>query len=216
MHREPKRHVLLGGDPDREAFTHPHSGGGALRGASAVRKRDDVIRRHQLLSFLRWLIGKGSQADTGGTGRSYRHATAWCWTIEPRPVTTHHEQVGPRRRHLIRSWCLLIAFTTGSSCSPGNGAPPRSTAARAALLERIPAPTVVVCDGGSGTASAMREAWPGTAHPAAPIPPPGEHPPPTDAQPRTDIVRRLLRLSRELSAVHDTDDAVAWRLKLET
>jgi hypothetical protein len=63
-------------------------------GASSVRKRDDVTRRHQLTAFLSWLIGKHSQAEVDGlTGRSFRHATAWCWDVQPRlgpVVTTHH------------------------------------------------------------------------------------------------------------------------------
>ena len=83
-------------------------------------------------------------------------------------------------------------------------------------LERIPAPTVVVCDGGTGIAAAVHQAWPDTKiqrclfHVQMNI---RRH---LALNPRTDVGRRLLALSRELSAVRKPDDVIAWRLKLET
>ncbi|WP_343922991.1 transposase, partial [Rhodoglobus aureus] len=90
-----------------------------------------------------------------------------------------------------------------------------STAAWTALLERLPAPTVVVCDGGAGIASAVHRVWPETKtqrclfHVQMNI---RRH---LTLNPRTDAGRRLLTLSRELSAVRDEDAVIAWRLKLE-
>ncbi|WP_444543226.1 IS1/IS1595 family N-terminal zinc-binding domain-containing protein [Microbacterium album] len=51
-------------------------------GSSTVRRRPDVARREQLRRFLSWLTGKRTQAEVGGgTGRSFRDQTAWCWDL---------------------------------------------------------------------------------------------------------------------------------------
>ena len=90
-----------------------------------------------------------------------------------------------------------------------------STAAWTALLERIPAPTVVVCDGGTGIISAVRQVWPEIRtqrclfHDQMNV---RRH---LTLNPRTDAGRRLRTLSLELSKVKITEDAIGWRLKLE-
>jgi len=186
-------------------------------GASSVRKRDDVTRRHQLTAFLTWLIGKASQAEVDGrTGRSFRHATAWCWDVQPRlgPVTTIHHQL-LIDGIWVGSWCLLIAVTEKLEVLAWQWSGGESTAAWVALLERIPAPAVVVCDGGTGIASAVRRTWPETKiqrclfHVQLNI---RRH---LTLNPRTDAGRRLRALSLELSDVREPEDAIAWRLKLE-
>lgn len=186
-------------------------------GASSVRRRDDVTRRHQLTAFLTWLSGKQSQSEIDGlTGRSFRHATDWCWDIEPTlgPVTTTHHQVLVDGIY-IGSWCLLIAVTETLQVLSWQWCARESTPAWTALLERIPAPTVVVYDGGAGLASAVRQTWPATKtqrcifHVQMNI---RRH---LTFKPRTDAGRRLLGLSKQLSKVRTKDDVIAWRLKLE-
>ena len=175
-------------------------------GASSVRRREDVTRRHQLTAFLRWLIGKHAQTDAGGpsAARAFRRGTAWCWDIEPTlgPVETIHHQVLVDGIW-IGSWCLLIAVTETLQVLAWQWPARESTAAWTALLERIPAPTVIVCDGGTGIAAAVRQTWPKTRtqrclfHVQMNI---RRH---LTLNPRTDAGRRLLALSRELSAVHE-------------
>lgn len=58
-------------------------------------------------------------------------------------------------------WCCLVAITDGKViawqwCDRGK------TASWKDLLDQIPAPKVVVCDGGTGLAAALRESWPET------------------------------------------------------
>lgn len=186
-------------------------------GASSVRKRDDVTRRHQLTAFLTWLVGKQSQAEIDGlTGRSFRHATRWCWGVQPRlgPATTIHHQV-LIDGIWIGSWCLLIAVTDKLEVLAWQWCGGESTAAWTALLERLPAPAVVVCDGGTGIASAVRRVWPETKiqrclfHVQMNI---RRH---LTLNPRTDAGRRLRTLSLELSDVREPEDVITWRLKLE-
>lgn len=186
-------------------------------GASSVRRRHDVTRRHQLEAFLRWLAGRQSQAEADGlTGRSFRHSTAWCWAVEPRlgPVTTTHHQVLVDGIW-IGSWCLLIAVTEKLHVLAWQWSARESTAAWTALLERIPAPAVIVCDGGAGIASAVRKAWPETKiqrclfHVQMNI---RRH---LTFIPRTDAGKRLLSPAKQLSNVREEDDVIRWRLTLE-
>lgn len=186
-------------------------------GASSVRKRGDVTKRHQLALFLTWLLGKASQAETDGTtGRAFRHATAWCWDVQPRlgPVTTTHNQVLVDGIW-VGDWCLLIAVTNTLEVLAWQWSAGETTAAWTALFERIPAPTVLVCDGGSGIASAARRIWPQTQiqrclfHVQMNV---RRH---LTMNPRSDAGRRLRRLSLELTKVSTAEEAIQWQLKLE-
>lgn len=134
-------------------------------GASSVRKRPDVTRKAQLHQFLSWLTGKSSQADLGGpsAARQFRRNTAWCWTLRPIiPVTGDvYDVLQIDGFNLRTGWCVLVATHHGAVvafqwCSH------ESAAAWGALMRRVPAPLVVVCDGGSGMHSALSDHWPTT------------------------------------------------------
>jgi hypothetical protein len=128
-------------------------------------------------------------------------------------TTTHHQVLVDGI--WIGSWCLLIAVTEKLQVLAWQWSARESTAAWTALLERIPAPAVVVCDGGTGIASAVRQTWPETKiqrcvfHVQMNI---RRH---LTFQPRTDAGKRLLSLAKGLSAVREEGDVIAWRLKLE-
>ena len=182
-----------------------------------MRRRDDVTRRHQLTAFLTWLSGKQSQSEIDGrTGRSFRHSTAWCWDIEPSlgKVTTTHRQVLVDGIW-VGSWCLLIAITERLEVLAWQWAGSESTAAWTALLERIPAPTVIVCDGGTGLASAIRRTWPNAQTQRCLFHVQMNIRRYLTFRPRTDAGRRLASLSQGLSKVRSEDDAIQWRLNLE-
>ncbi|WP_235829183.1 IS1249 family transposase [Gulosibacter macacae] len=191
-------------------------------GASSTRRRPDLTRRHELDRFLDWLTSKHAQSELPGTSaRTFRRTTAWCWQIVPRlgPVETRHHHILLDGIYL-GTWCLLIATTAGPQ---GLGhvlawqwCATESHAAWSALLERIPAPTVAVCDGGTGLHSALRRHWPTTRvqrcifHVQLGT---RRH---LTRNPRTDPGRRLLQLSRALSDIHDIDAAITWQQHLDT
>lgn len=187
-------------------------------GASTTRQRVDVRRRHQLTRFLEWLLGKQSQTELGGqsAARQFRRETAWCWSIQPRigPVTTTHHSILVDGIW-IGSWCLLIAVTPGLQVLAWQWCARESTAAWKALFEQLPAPRVVICDGGSGIPAALRETWPTTRvqrclfHAQMNV---RQH---LTLQPRTLAGRRLLALSRMLSHVHTIEEAIQWQEHLD-
>lgn len=183
-------------------------------GASTTRRRPDVRQKHQLQRFLVWLLGKPSQTDLGGASaaRQFRRDTAWCWDITPSigPVTTTHHTILVDGIY-IGSWCLLIAVTESLQVLAWQWCARESTAAWTALLTRIPAPTVAVCDGGAGIKSALRQQWPGTRtqrcifHIRMNL---RRH---LTLNPRTQAGKHLAEIGRALSNVATVPDAIQWQ-----
>lgn len=134
-------------------------------GASTTRKRADLSRIHTLNMFVKYLLGKASQAETDGTatGRSFRRRVSWCWDITPvLPVTGEViDEIQLDGFHLRTGWCLLIA-SAGTTPVAFQWAGSENRAAWSALLTQIPAPKVVVSDGAAGLTGALAEHWPDT------------------------------------------------------
>lgn len=184
--------------------------------ASSVRKRDDVTRKHQLHLFLTWLLGKLSQAETDGlTGRSFRDQTSWCWNITPRlpPVTIPPKYVMIDGTY-IGSWCLLIATDEHHTPLAWQWCSTESQAAWEALLKQIPAPLVVICDGGSGVRAALREQWPHTLTQRCIFHVWMNMRTHLTLRPRTPAGQALLEIGRRIRRVTDTDEAVTWLQQL--
>lgn len=186
-------------------------------GASAVRRRTDVTRREQLRRFLRWLTGKASQAELGGgTGRSFRHETAWCWQLVPRlPVTGEVHDVVLVDGIWIGSWCLLIAQSSTGVVVAWQWAARESTAAWQALFAQVPAPAVVVTDGGSGIRAALATTWPDAAIQRCIFHLQLNVTRELTRNPRLPAGRALRQISLNLKNVRTVDDAITWRLTLE-
>lgn len=153
---------------------------------------------------------------TASEARSFRRDTAWCWAVEPSlpaPTTTHHEVIVDGV--WIGSWCLLIATTKNLDVLAWQWCARESAPAWAALLQRIPAPGIIVCDGGTGLASAVRAEWPETRiqrcvfHVQMNV---RRH---LTLKPKTTAGKRLLALSRMLSAVWDEAAAIEWQKHLD-
>ncbi|WP_374953454.1 transposase [Pseudoclavibacter sp. AY1H1] len=106
----------------------------------------------------------------------------------------------------LGSWCLLIAVTEDLQVLAWQWCSTESAAAWTALLARIPAP-VVVCDGGSGFASAAGACWPDTKIQRCMFRVPMNVRRHLTLRPRTHGGRDLLELSRALSRVVDAGTA---------
>lgn len=186
-------------------------------GSSSTRKRPDVTRKHQLGEFLSWLLGKRSQAEMTDTktGRSLRRNTAWCWDITPSlPAVTEPPRVVLLDGTYLGGWCLLVAITEDLTPLAWQWCARESEAAWAALLRQIPAPLVVVCDGGSGLHAALRGEWPDTLiqrcifHVWLNL---RTH---LTLQPRTPAGQSLLKIGKLLRRITTTNEATAWLQQL--
>lgn len=180
-------------------------------GASSTRARHDVTAAAQMSAFHTWLLGRTTQAEHGGTGRSFRAATAWCWdiTVPPiEPTGVIDDQVMVDGTY-FNGWCVLIAFNT-THVLDWQWCDREKQIAWTQLLNRIPAPRLVIVDGGTGIHAALRCAWAKTPvqrcyfHILQTV---RRH---TTYQPRTTPGRQILALTRALMRVHTTQQASAW------
>ena len=130
-------------------------------GASATVRRDGDAAA--LREFLAWLMSKGSQQEMPGQGRSFRRRTARFWEVWPMPVAggEWHRVPYVDGIWLERDLVVLIRRSDERVVS-WYMARSETSRARSALMDPIPAPDVVVSDGGTGFASAVRRSWPGT------------------------------------------------------
>ncbi|WP_456510293.1 IS1249 family transposase [Arthrobacter sp. TE12231] len=182
------------------------------RGASRSGERPDVSRRAELEAFLGWLLGTGSQAGTVsfGTPRSFRRRTAWCWNVAPGiPATGEvHDQIQVDGIY-AGSWCCLIAIA-GDHVIGWQWCDTEKKAAWAALLDRFPAPRVVITDGGSGIAAALSGCWSDTAVQRCLVHVPRNVRTYLTGRPRTEAGKALLRLGRALTRITTAAEAAAW------
>ncbi|KAB1642748.1 IS256 family transposase [Gulosibacter chungangensis] len=141
----------------------------------------------------------------------------YCVVLGPRthpPVETRHHQIMLDGIY-IGSWCLLIAITQEQQVLAWQWCARESKAAWQALLERIPAPTVVICDGGAGIHAALRRVWPDTRIQRCLFHVQMGIRRSLTLNPRTLVGRRLRQLSLDLSDVHTIDDAIVWQQHLD-
>ena len=127
-------------------------------GASTTLSYDDAAAR--LGEFLAWLTSKETQSSMPGQGRTFRRRTAEFWRVRPMPEPTGevHRALFVDGIWLARDLVVLIAHD-GRFVVSWYMARSESSRAWEAL---IPAPDVVVCDGGTGFEMARRRAWPRT------------------------------------------------------
>src|SRR5690625_3545876 len=175
--------------------------------------RGDLTNAAIMSAFVDYLLGKNSQSqvDQTKTGCSLRRRFTWCWDIRvPQPVVT-----GEVYRQIIvdgtyfQGWCLLVAHN-GRHVIAWQWCDRESKAAWAALLSRLPAPDVVVTDGGRGLRAALDTYWKPTRiqrcyfHILAAV---RRH---TTLNPRLEAGKEILALTRKLMHVNNLDAAAVW------
>lgn len=129
---------------------------------SATKPRPDLARALLLERFVAWLLGKQAQSELKLPDRTWRAQTAWCWQVVPRPGLTGeiHPVIlldGIRIGSLV---CLIARtpeYVTGWAWAGWE-----SSTTWEKLLEQLPAPVVVVCDGQKGILLAIARCWPKT------------------------------------------------------
>ena len=130
---------------------------------SLTHKIDKDSKELQL--FLNWLFSKDSQSDMPGEGRTFRRKTAKFWDIWPLPpkVEETKDVLFLDGIYLGRKACILICcdykHVLGWYLCRYEHA-----GAWMALMRRIAEPRMVVSDGGTGFAKALKKIWPNAKH----------------------------------------------------
>ncbi|KAA1415003.1 IS1249 family transposase [Nocardioides humilatus] len=184
-------------------------------GSSTTRARPDVTRRAQLERFIAWLLGSGTQGDADSSARTFRRVHAWCWNVAPEVTITGelYDEIQIDGIYLDTGWCCLIAIT-GGKVIDWQWCDREKTIAWKQLLKRIPAPTVVVCDGGGGLAVAIEECWPDTSVQRCLVHVQRNVRTYLTSRPRTTAGKALWGLARTLTKITTLDEATAWMVLL--
>ncbi|MWB97324.1 IS1249 family transposase, partial [Agromyces seonyuensis] len=172
----------------------------------------------QLRKFVTWVTGKHTQAELDGTatGRSFRRQIAWCWDVQPSlgPCETIHHAVLVDGIW-VGTWCLLIALSDTGRVLAWQWCGGESVAAWTALFERIPAPGVLVSDGGTGLPTALHTCWPETKHQRCLFHLQMNITRHLTRTPRTEAGRALRGLAMQLSGIWSIEDAIVWQQRLD-
>ena len=131
-------------------------------GASTVKSRPDISAKSQADLFIKWLLEGYSVSQLGLAKTSFTTKTAWCWQVQvPKPSVTGevYNQVLLDGIYLAYGWCLITA-TNGKQVIDWQWCQRENAPAYQALMNRLPAPKVVVTDGGAGVAKALCLTWP--------------------------------------------------------
>jgi hypothetical protein len=137
--------------------------------------------------------------------------------VEPEAIITGevYDEVQVDGTYLCDGWCLLTAINGAGEVINWQWCNRESAAAYRALLEPILPPLVVICDGGIGLASALKELWPETKIQRCLVHIQRNIRGYVTMNPRTDAGKGMRRLSLDLTRVETTDDAVEWLKALE-
>ena len=178
-------------------------------GASQTRKIDNRAKR--LSEFLSWLFSKDIQKDLAGEGRTFRRRVSEFWSIWPIAPYTGEicDVVFLDGIWITRHIVVLIASTRGHVLA-WHLAQSENSEAWAALMLRIPAPTMAVSDGSPGLAKAARVIWPNTRIQRCLFHVFESVKRCTTTRPKLDCGCELYSLAKKLLKAKDADGAATW------
>lgn len=177
-------------------------------------RREDVARRHELTAFLEWLTGKRTQTEAGKkagiSARSFRRKISWCWNSVPEISITGEIYTQIQLDGIyLGSWCALIAIgPTGVIGHQWCDTEKRT--AWEGLLQRFPAPAVVITDGATGLLAAQKHTWPQTRVQRCLVHLQRNVRTHLTTKPRTIPGKELRQLSLLLTKITNTSQAAAW------
>jgi hypothetical protein len=163
--------------------------------------------------FVAWLLSKQSQAELATTYsvHTWRNQTAWCWDIVPEPTPTsevHHVIILDGIR--VGSLVCLIARTTDYVIA-WHWAGYESSNTWSELLQTIPVPGFVVCDGQKGILLAIARCCPETKTQRCLFHVWLNVRSKLTLSPKTEAAQDFLRLTRALWQVHTERDVLTWQ-----
>jgi hypothetical protein len=137
--------------------------------------------------------------------------------VTPRiPVTGEvYDEIQLDGLYLRGGWCVLVASMRGKVIG-WQWCDREKTVAWSALLKRVPAPRVVVCDGNGGLVGAIAACWPASKVQRCLVHVQRNLRTYLTSKPRTDAGKALWALGKSLTKVTTPGQADAWLGKLNT
>lgn len=168
-------------------------------------------RAKQLKNFLKWLFSRETQKSMPGEGRTFRRKTAQFWNVWPLPpvIESKREVLYVDGIYLGRKACILIC------CDRENVlgwylCRYEHSSAWIALMSRIAEPDIVVSDGGTGFAKALKKTWPHAKHQRCVFHAFCQIKRYTTSQPKTPAGIELYELAKILLRIETNEQATAW------
>ena len=165
----------------------------------------------QLQIFLKWLFSRQTQKEMPGEGRTFRRKTAQFWGIWPMPpkVETSRDVVYVDGIYMGRKACVLICCDEESVLGWYLCRYEHADAYKA-LLSRIAEPVVVVSDGGTGFAKALKKVWPNASHQRCIFHVFSQVKRYTTNRPKTAAGAELYLLAKDLLHLEDQNEKERW------
>lgn len=179
-------------------------------GASMTHHVDNTAK--QLKAFLRWLLGRLPVSESAAcSGATFRRRAERFWRLWPLPAYTGevHDVVFVDGIYVTKKLVVLIACSREHVLA-WHLAQSECSAAWAALMLKVPAPVMVVTDGGSGFRKAARAVWPGTRVQRCLVHVSRQVKRKTTLKPQLDAGEELLGLAKRLTKAKDADAAAIW------
>lgn len=153
-----------------------------------------------------------SARQLGLAKTSFANKTIWCWQVQvSRPSVTGeaYDQVLLDGIYLAYGWCLITA-TNGEKIIAWQWCQRENSAAYQALMKRLPAPTVVVTDGGPGIAKGLKICWPQNRIQRCLFHIRANTITDLTRNPQSEAGKALLGLANQLTRVKTSEDAGEW------
>jgi len=165
----------------------------------------------QLEIFLKWLFSKETQINMPGGGRTFRRKTSRFWEIWTLPplIETARDVVYVDGIYLGRKACILICCDDEHVLGWYLCRYEHSRAWET-LFSRIAQPSVVVSDGGTGFAKALKKSWPDAQHQRCVFHVFSQVKRYTTSKPKTAAGIELYMLSKELLHIKSKEEADNW------
>ena len=127
-------------------------------------RREDQTQQATFTAFLDYVLGKNAQyeIDATATGRSARRRFAWCWHVPTPPLAVTgeiYDQLFIDGIYLAYNWALLTAVNECGEVIARQWATTENAAAYTALLDGMPPPRLITCDGAAGALKAIQAVW---------------------------------------------------------
>ena len=174
-----------------------------------MHKIDNTSKELQI--FLDWLFGKESQSEMPGEGRTFRRKTSKFWNIWPMPSTIEaaRDVLFLDGIYIGRKACVLIC------CDDKNVLGwylfrYEHAGAWIALMKRIAEPQMVVSDGGTGFAKALKKVWLKAKHQRCIFHVFCQVKRYTTSRPNTMAGIELYSLAKDLLAIKNKQEAELW------
>ena len=134
--------------------------------ASSTGDGGNARGKAEFQAFLAWATGRTTLAQAatmlGVSPRTFFRRIQWCWQVRPeipRPASPCHA-VEADGTYVPYGWCLLVAIDAADGTPAAfQWCDTESRAAYTRLFSGLPAPRMLVTDGGAGCAAAAADTW---------------------------------------------------------